>query len=366
MHSVHPAIFTLMVALAPLTLTAAVAPRSALMYHAKLFQPRIAAQVAALGGDRGGDRGGEKGTDEMLTLLSRAMAARGAADVEALRTLARLVGVSGGGGDSLPLNMGNATALVKAAVDAALSQLPGGELSAEARRQSVLVATSVAVVFCEVVQFVLVTLGAWLVGGGVGAASEGVIPLHAAASVALGSRQITRPVRLGVQVWVAQRVYRQVASLPRRRRSEYLVSMRRIGLMGAAALALTAVALVQLDLALTRPQNAAVSSMLGALHLRRQGMPPLAFMTGAFVRLLAALLRVLGAPTPDPMAFAKGAADACHLVLCGAGAALDGVAALAEAARTVKPLRALLDLTETDAWAVDTLKAAVSPWKLAA
>jgi hypothetical protein len=37
-----------MVALAPLTLTAAVAPRSALMYHAKLFQPRIAAQVEVM------------------------------------------------------------------------------------------------------------------------------------------------------------------------------------------------------------------------------------------------------------------------------------------------------------------------------
>ena len=363
MESVRPAF--LLLALAPLTLTHALATPSALLYHAKLLQPRIAAQVAALGGDRGG----EKGMDEMLTLLSRAIATRGAADVEALRALARLVGVGSGGGDSLPLNMGNATALVQAAVDAALLQLPGGEPSAEARRQSVLVAISVAVVFCEGIQFFLVTLGAWLVGGGVGAASEGVIPLRAAASVALGSRQITRPVRLGVQVWVAQRVYRHVASLPRRRRSEYLVSMRRLGLIGAAALALSAVALMQLDLTLTRPQHAAVSSMLGALHLRRQGMPPLAFMTGAFVRLLAALLRVLGAPTPDPMAFTKGAADACHLVLCRAGAALDGVAALAEAARTVKPLRALLDLTETDAWAVDTLKAAlaaVTPWKLAA
>jgi hypothetical protein len=110
-----------MVALAPLTLTAAVAPRSALLYHMQNSSSRASPRRSRpRRRPRRGPRRGE-GTEQMLTLLSRAMAARqgprrgGAAHARR----PRLLGVSGGGGDSLHYNMGNATALVKAAVDAA-------------------------------------------------------------------------------------------------------------------------------------------------------------------------------------------------------------------------------------------------------
>ena len=303
-------------------------------------------------------RNGKEGVAQTLALISKALAARGAADMEALRALSGIVG--GGIGTDPVQGLSNATDLVQAGLDAAIKQLTASEPAPSAKRRALLIAASVAIVAVELAQFATITIVAWLIGGGLELAADGTSPLRAAAGVALGSRQITRPLRLGVQVWGGRRIYPKIASMKRGRPLVRAKRHRWSLVAGVGAIAVTALVLSRLDAVIDRPRQAAASSVLGALHLRRRSsVPPLAALAGTSARVLGVLAAALGAPRPNVVATTEAATALCHWLLGRAVAAAAGCASISQIARTIKPLRALLDLTESDSWAVDTLKAAL-------
>ena len=112
----------------------------------------------------------------------------------------------------------------------------------------------------------------------------------------------------------------------------------------------------RLDLLLARPHQAAISSMLGALHLGRTTYtPPLAAFIGALVHALSPL----GATAADAKNAITAVVNSCEALRVFVGDAAAQVAAMAQSARAIKPLRALLDLSETDAWAADGIRSKI-------
>jgi hypothetical protein len=200
-----------------------------------------------------------------------------------------------------------------------------------------MVSAGLAVLLCEAAQLAVVAVSAWLVAaekisGGVLAGS----PATTALSIAVHSRGGTRPARLLFQVWTARRIRR--ALLARNAKARARLVMR---IAGATS---TAVALI------------------GVLLVYAEGwipggsIPPLALFCRTLARGMQALLSSLGwEHAVDPQAVARGAAAACVWLRTAAVGAAGMATAAGEAAKSVKPLRALLDLSETDAWVFDTL-----------
>ena len=147
---------------------------------------------------------------------------------------------------------------------------------------------------------------------------------------------MTRPLRLACQIWAAVRVRRELDYIPPRRRLE---SAARSLALVAAVICLGGLAMTQANKALfswmaISPSSTFASSVFGLTTLAGGCFhPPL-------VVILQAIRPSFAQPTAAACSFLRGRGrDVAQLIEVGA----DGL-------RQVKPLRALLDLTETDAW----------------
>ena len=234
----------------------------------------------------------------VLGLVSRAATARGKADLDALRAFASIIGIEPEL-KKLEESIGvspNATDQS----DAILSNLfeIGGAMmqfeSARQRRLCLTLSIGLSVLLCEAVHAVFILAMAWLLGGG-------ALPVD----VAIGSRALTRPFRLSAEIWSSIRIRRMLNPVPPRQRLS--VALR------AGALVLGALAAVWLLVTqVARPR----------------------LLDGTAISAACVFLRARVA---------------------------DGVSAseaLSKMAMSIKPLRALLELSETDAWLGEVLSAA--------
>lgn len=307
--------------------------------------------------------------ESMLKLMARAATARGKADVEAVRALATLVGA---GDDmdafaaSIGLDLGNSSSGGGGASDVLMDGLLGGlgtTLTAKLegkpeRRLALALSITCAVLLCEAVQLFAVLTAAWLLGA--------ATTLGGALGVALRSRTHTRPLRLLCEVWLAQSARRFIDAVPPR---------RRLGMASRASLAVLAAAVVGVALLTGADALACGSGWAGAAaswrHLsgapRPSSSSPLAIGASAVAHACASALAALPGPFRssgsssqliNPVAVADATNAACTAVRELARALVEATISLAHALRRVKPLNALLDLSETDEWLQGALAAA--------
>jgi hypothetical protein len=129
-------------------------------------------------------------TANLVTLLSRAVVARGKADMDAVRAVATLVGAEGDL-DSFEASIGvNSTSSDKSGQvvnnlfelgGAALSSLTARLDTPRERRQTLLLSVALSVLICEFAQAAIVIPISWLLGAGLSAAPGGQLPFAAAA-----------------------------------------------------------------------------------------------------------------------------------------------------------------------------------------
>ena len=268
-----------------------------------------------------------KKAQNLLGLVSRAAASRGKADLDALRAFANLLGV---GGDldafeaSLGLSSTNSTdpsgELVNKLFDGLGSAVTARMESPRERRITLALSVGLAIVLCEAAQFSLVLSLAWLLGAGLSSAG---LPFGAALSVAVSSRATTRPIRLAAEVWASMAVRRAIQRAPPRRRP-------RLALRGVLVVVGT---LATLCVLLTRADV-------------------LLYAAGATAPLDAPLVRLCGFAPPRVGAVAGAV---CAFLCARARDATAASEVVAAAAMRIKPLRALLELAETDAWLLGSL-----------
>lgn len=305
---------------------------------------------------------------ELISLISKAVAARGAADLDAMRALSRIMGM-GKEADQLEASLGLTRAnetdkssayLVQAALEMLGSQLVRGSQVRAHPRRDALFSVASAVILCETFQFALVTCLAWIIGGGVATAASSVTPLQAATHVAAASRQITRPARFAAELWSARLIHVKLGALSRRARKHLAL---RCALGTGLVLLASGMALVCIETILTR-RRTAIWPVLAGQQLQTKGVPPIA----SFAAIAASALSAVGFSS-EPRAAAQMASHASQSLLAWVCEFKKAIVLLAYTARKVKPLRALLDLTETDAWAYDTIQACLSsireviPWQ---
>lgn len=297
-----------------------------------------------------------KQADDLWRVTARAFTARGKADLDALRAFSTLLGM-GDEFDKLQRNFGvdgsNATdpsaEMLANMGEVVKAGLTSSFESPYERRQCLALSVILGMLMVEVVQLLVVLPVAWLIGAGLSAAPGGQAPLGAALSVALRSRHMTRPLRLGTQIWATMRIRRELRVVPPRRRVESAARCFAIMLavVGTATLVLT-----QADKALFDYMSTSRAYASSALGLN-------ALTASIFHPPLVVLMRAIK-PT-----FAEPVASACTF-LRGRGRDLTNILELlAEQMRRIKPLNALLDLSETDAWFVDSileLRAIAAAW----
>lgn len=227
-------------------------------------------------------------------------------------------------------------------VAARLSRRDYGPPSGRAGRAAdALCALALSAVLCELLQFAaLLTLG-WLLGAECGPLA--VVPIapggdgrvSGAARAALASRGLTRPVRLAAEVLG----YRAALRLLRERRAaeRAALAVRRVLIAGAATAALVGLLAIA---------DAALLTSGGGLPLART-------CSWLHSATLGVALPALGASVASPREVERSVGALAAALVGSAEWLGGGVVNLAQAARTVKPLRAILDLTESDAWVAD-------------
>ena len=208
-----------------------------------------------------------------------------------------------------------------------------------------ILAAAVSAAAIEAAQFCAVFLLSWWLGFGapVGRAPRPYIPgskrLNAAILCALASRSLTRPLRLLAELSLVSPALRQL----RRRRPKARA------VFAAGQLVATSAASAALLFAV------ATADRLVAPPAVASAVPVAVFCRAVYARTVGALGGWVGVTIPSPAAV-QAAVKALCVSACDVGRWWAGIAAsLGEAARQVKPLRALLDLAETDAWLADAL-----------
>ena len=324
------------------------------MRHVRPAMPRAAPVPALqLGLEAGGDltqvlfgplaRKAEQAAkaESAWKVCAKAFTARGKADLDAMRAFMTLLGMgdemdklqrtfgvdAGNSTDSSAEMLTNMGEVIKAGLTA------GIETRFE-RRQCLALSVFLGVLLVELAQLALVTPLAWIVGAGVSTGPGGWTPLRCALAVALVSREVIRPLRLGLQLWAANKLRRELSFVPPRRRVE---SASRCAAIAVAAVCLCALVLTQVDKLvfsdIARPRLSQISSAFGVPGPPEMPQPPL-------VLLASAIHTGFEEPAELTCAFLRSRVDDVTRL----------IGAMAEAARRIKPLNALLDLAETDAW----------------
>lgn len=301
------------------------------------------------------------GAEILLNFLTRAAAAQaasyGADNLRALRVFASAFGA----GDELAavensvrqqIDDGSGVASIGESLAGALgTKLRNVLESPRSRAVALWRSVAMAVVVSELAQLGVVATLAWLLTP----ARRGA--LVAARATALASREYTRPLRLAAEFALARRFRREQLALPPRARAEHAVRM----LLGpAAAVAAGWCAMAWLEGLLGRSAAAAAASSYGLLCLPSPPLPPAVLPLRTAARLAAPLLGALPAALSSRLSPTALTAAALRLVEAAQSLgelAVSAAGVLAAWARTVKPLRAALDLVETDAWLADGLVA---------
>ena len=220
-------------------------------------------------------------------------------------------------------------------------------------RRALAIATALFLI--ELAQFVLVLPASWLIGAGLSVPGGVPSPLAAALGVTLRSRAVTRPLRLVLQIWLSLRVNRQLQdwSPPKR-----VGRLRNYALVLLGCVAASGLLLVQCDRVMSSAGRAAATSMLGSSTLLSKGyFPPLVTLFRALSELVKSALAPIGlASLVDPTAVAGATSTICAFLRVRMFEFAAACQVLSDSARTIKPLRALLDLSETDMWLVDGLR----------
>lgn len=283
-----------------------------------------------------------------LSLVARAVASRGKADLDAVRACATIFGV-GAEFDALGMVSSNSThdpsAQVVDTLLAGLGTSVASKLeSARSKRLTTALAVGAAILLCEALQASVVLGFAWLLGAG-----AAPTPFSGALQVMRTSRDTTRPLRLAAEIWVGVRTRRALARIPPKRRA---AAAGHVAFTAVGVLSLVVVLLRSADGLLFGPGARAVS-----LGTAAAGSAPLVHLLLGLRQLLEPVLRAAKVSHLVPAALLDGiAAAACACVracVCDAAAAS---AATADMARGIKPLRALLDLSETDVWLADVVR----------
>ena len=295
-------------------------------------------------------------TQNLLGLMSRAAASRGKADIDALRAFASIVGF--GGEIEGMLGVSNSSDPSGEMIEKALSGLGSAVASKlespKERRIKLALSVTLAILLCELAQLTIVLTASWLFGAGVSAAPRGLLPFGAALGVALQSRALTRPLRLVAEAWATVKVRKQLSAVPPGRRP--LVALRG-ALLAIGAVAAFCALLTKADAYLCMRGQGAATSIYGVQMLRGYGDAPLARLARALAALLLTptltfLMKPIGLAqyVVQPGAVGASAAAGCAFVRARARDAAAASQVLSEWAMTVKPLRAMLELSETDDW----------------
>lgn len=268
--------------------------------------------VAILRGRRGSDNSDMGGA--LLSSFEQAVHDKGKSDIEMLRMFASLVGLDT-----------NSTIAFGASLNSRLNDLL--ESPRERRLKSVF-AASFSILTCEAVQLAVVSFLAWLLGvGNIRRIAGGLPRSTAALMVALGSRGPTRVLRLVFEIYYFNKMRVTLATVPPRRRLAFVARQY-------AKIILPSVILLMM------------AASLETLMVNTR-LPPAAWIYQSLLRIVGFSKSNSARKSVAAMVTACGRASSCVQDLAGASASL------ASLARSVKPLRALLDLCETDAWLGD-------------
>lgn len=301
-------------------------------------------------------------TKKSLGAVKRAFEARGESDFELVRAFATafgfgnvvddfakdVFGVSNTSSQPGAELMDN-FAEISQAVKSVLVENP------KDRRVRVALAIVTALSLIELAQLAVVLPLSWVVGVG----ASGQAPLAAALGVALASREVTRPLRLALQIWLGLRVNRQLKDWSP---SQRVGTLRNYLLVILGAVAAAGLILFQADRMLGAGLGrAAATSSLGANTLfGKTHLAPLVLLFRALTDALQPLLAPIGlSKLLEPTAVAKAVSSFCALVIGRARALAAACVVMSEWARTLKPFNALLDLAETDAWLAESVVALV-------
>jgi hypothetical protein len=225
------------------------------------------------------------------------------------------------------------------------SRLPDVFESRAERRLKWFCAVWLSILTCELAQFALVSSFAWLVGAGHIHWKAHDLPRCAASvAVALQARAPTRVLRLLAEIYTFRRMRATMNKLLPCDRAAFTIR-RSAGIVWACA-ALLAIPVIT------------EASMVGNIASK---LPPLALFWQFLLDSLTRLSGTFGCL--KGISARKGAAavaEACAKARSGVQALAGESASFALRARTVKPIRAMLDLCETDAWAYDACKTPVN------
>jgi hypothetical protein len=225
------------------------------------------------------------------------------------------------------------------------SRLPDMFESRGERRLKWLCAAWLSILTCELTQFALVSSFAWFVGAGHISWKAHDLPRCAAsAGVALQARAPTSVLRLLAEIYTFRRMRAAITKLLPRDRAAFTIR-RSAGIVWACAALLAIPVMTE-------------ASMVGNVASK---LPPAALLWQFFLDSLVRLSGTFGCL--KGISARKGAAavaDACVQARSAVQALAGKSASLALHARTVKPIRAMLDLCETDAWAYDACRTPVN------
>ena len=211
------------------------------------------------------------------------------------------------------------------------------------------------------IQASVVLAASWLIGAGFSTAPASQLPVAAALHVTLFSRGVTRPLRLALEIWLSIHVGCTLADVTPRRRIEAALRWSLIAIAGMGGMVAI---LCQCDRMLGGASGAAAACTARGINpLRAKShFPPLALLFRALSRvlltILSPLLARIGSLRPlEPLAVAEAVSSLCTLIRVRVRCLSTAFQTLAEGARKIKPLNALLDLSETDAWAAEAMVA---------
>mmetsp|Transcript_41998 Transcript_41998/g.104492 ORF Transcript_41998/g.104492 Transcript_41998/m.104492 type:complete len:384 (+) Transcript_41998:18-1169(+) len=209
----------------------------------------------------------------------------------------------------------------------------GGALAAEGVHAALLSALA-----CEAAQFALATSTCWLLGLGYATPPHSLAKysrLLSASALAVRSRVVTRPFRLLVELYLVPPIMKRIRALPPQRRRN-AVSLAASSIVAALLALITAIQL--LDLAFVA-------------HTRSSAPPAALLIGSAYHHLVRPIRRAIDLDG-DGSLEADELISAVSRFCAWAGSRLETTAALirslAVRARTVTPVRALLDLCEID------------------
>jgi len=296
--------------------------------------------------------------------VSRAAASRGQADLDALRAFATLAG-AGRQFEDLEEALGKsqrtdpqknralANLLNKLGTAVTLQLESRGE-----RRLLILYSFGLAALLCEALQFSVVLTWTWFLGQGLAGQPGQALPFSAALKVAISSRGTTRLFRLAAEIWTARRIRRIVARVPARRRFGRVFGA--LGLIVAWVAGLTLI-LKSLDATIFSDSFRKMIQISRRRSAFYYDAPIVQLTRGTATFLLQPLLRPIleGVDLQhlvDPAAVARWTCSFCHFLHARVWDACVLNARFCYNAMRIKPLRAILELSETDSWLADALR----------